>query len=268
MAVAVFFAFTACKTFTKKTSKKEEKKEEKKISKVLIKTNFGNMTLKLYDETPKHKENFIKLVKSGFYDGLLFHRVIDQFMIQGGDPESKNAPAGKMLGNGGPGYKIDAEFNEALFHKKGALAAARESDAVNPLKKSSGSQFYIVQGRKFSDKELNFYEEQQSLAKYIAAHPELNKKLNMYKQSGNREATIKLLTEIKNKADYTLIKIPEFKRNAYLNKGGTPHLDNSYTVFGELIEGFEVLDKIAGTKTDGNNRPVEDVSMTIELIEE
>ena len=235
---------------------------------ILIETAYGNMKIKLYDKTPKHKANFIKLAKQSFFDGLLFHRVINQFMIQGGDPDSKNAPAGKMLGNGGPGYEIDAEFNDSLFHKKGVIAAAREGDNVNPLKKSSGSQFYIVQGRTFSDEELDKLEEQSSLGNYIASHPEINKEATNYRITGNNSAFNKLIEAIKKQDNFKITKIPDYKRTIYKTIGGTPHLDNNYTVFGELVEGLDVIDKLAAVKTDKNDRPIEDVKMTIKVIVE
>lgn len=191
---------------------------------VLIKTSYGDMKVKLYDETPIHRDNFIKLIKEGFYTDLLFHRVISDFMIQGGDPESKNAPAGKRLGMGGPNYTLKAEFNPALIHKKGALSAARLSDGVNPDKESSGSQFYIVQGRKVSDIELANISAKKGI-QYTAKQMEI-----------------------------------------YANQGGTPFLDMEYTVFGEVIEGLEVIDKIAAVQKDRGDRPVVDIKMTIELI--
>ncbi len=193
---------------------------------VLMKTNCGDIKIILYDETPLHRDNFIKLVNEGFYDSLLFHRVINEFMIQGGDPNSKNSSSDKTLGNGGPGYTISAEINLKYYHKKGALAAARLSDNINPDKKSSGSQFYIVHGRKFKSEELN---------------------------------TI----GIRMKKSFTAEQI-----NTYKTIGGTPHLDDNYTVFGEITEGMDVVDKIAVVKTNQNNRPIEDVIIiSVEIIE-
>ncbi len=186
---------------------------------ILIKTNKGDIKIKLYNETPQHRDNFIKLVKEGFYEGTLFHRVIKNFMIQGGDPQSKNAAPGQRLGNGGPGYTIPAEFNDNLIHKKGALAAARQGDNVNPQKASSGSQFYIVQGKKYSQAELAMYE----------------KKLNKTFSAKQKEV-------------YTTI-------------GGTPFLDGEYTVFGEVVDGIEVVDEIANVQTQPGDRPVEDVKI-------
>jgi cyclophilin family peptidyl-prolyl cis-trans isomerase len=187
---------------------------------VVFNTTEGDFKVKLYDETPQHKENFIKLVKQGYYDGVLFHRVISDFMIQTGDPNSRTAKQGQMLGDGGPGYTIPAEFNPQYFHKKGALAAARQGDQVNPLKKSSGSQFYIVQGQPLSDSQL------QSLV---------------------------------NSARH--LPFTEEQIQAYTTEGGTPHLDDNYTVFGEVIEGIEVIDEIATVATDQRNRPVTDIKI-------
>ena len=191
-------------------------------TKVRIETPYGDMVVKLYDETPKHRDNFIKLVKEGFYDNLLFHRVIENFMIQGGDPDSKGAPAGKMLGMGDVGYTVPAEFVKGLYHKKGALSAARQGDAVNPAKASSGCQFYIVQGQVYP---------QEMFA--------------MFESRG--------------------LKLNEEQKQLYGTVGGTPHLDGDYTVFGEVIEGLDVIDKIAAVQTDRADRPVEDVWMKMRI---
>ena len=180
-------------------------------------TTLGVVKFKLYNETPQHRDNFLKLVNQKFYDSLLFHRVIKDFMIQGGDPESKNAKPGVMLGNGDVGYRVPAEFNSNLFHKKGALAAARDN---NPEKASSGCQFYIVHGKKFTDDDLNRMESQ------------------------------------------TKRTLPAEQREFYKTIGGTPHLDMGYTVYGEVIEGLDVIDKIAAVKTAPGDRPVEDVRIT------
>jgi len=190
------------------------------VVKFVIHTDYGDMKGFLYNETPKHRDNFKKLVEQGFYDSLLFHRVISGFMIQGGDPVSKNAKAGQPLGAGGPGYTVPAEFNPALIHKKGALSAARQGDQVNPQKASSGSQFYIVQGKKQSPSSLV-----QSPRKYNEA-----------------------------------------QMQTYETIGGTPFLDGSYTVFGEISEGLDVIDKIAAVQKDASDRPVQDVKMTIKIV--
>lgn len=191
---------------------------------VLIETDFGNMKVKLFDTTPKHRDNFVKLAKEGYYDGLLFHRVINQFMIQGGDPESRDAAPATALGNGGPGYTITAE--PGAPHIKGAIAAARLGDQVNPQKNSSGSQFYIVHGQPQSDEGLNAIERQKG------------------------------------------IKYSPEQRKLYKELGGTPFLDMDYTVFGEVVEGFDVLDKIAATPTSQfvQDRPNSDVKMKVRLL--
>jgi peptidyl-prolyl cis-trans isomerase B (cyclophilin B) len=186
---------------------------------VEIQTSMGTLTVRLYDETPLHRDNFIKLAESGFYEGTLFHRVINGFMIQGGDPDSKNAPAGKRLGIGGPGYTVPAEFVDTLVHIKGALAAARQGDAVNPKKESSGSQFYIVQGRPVPAGQLDGLEMQKR------------------------------------------IKYSEASRAVLTTQGGTPFLDMDYTVFGQVVKGLEIIDEIARVKTDGADRPQEDVKI-------
>jgi len=183
-------------------------------------TDSGTMVIRLSDATPLHRDNFLKLVKSGYYDGVLFHRVISQFMIQTGDPDSKGAPAGQPLGNGGPGYTIPAEIKPALFHRKGVIAAAREGDQVNPSKASSGSQFYIVQGKKFTDGAMDTLERRRNIV------------------------------------------IPADQREVYKTIGGSPHLDQQYTVFGQLIRGEEVLDRIASTPTSkaaDRDRPLQDI---------
>ena len=196
-----------------------------KATKLLIETSLGKIVVILYDETPLHKNNFIKLVGSGFYDNQLFHRVIKGFMIQGGDPDSKNATPGKMLGLGGPKYTIQAEIRPGLYHKKGALSAARLGDQVNPKKSSSGSQFYIVQGNVLTLEELNSLVKQRI---HGAFTPQQVK-------------------------DYTSI-------------GGAPHLDGSYTVFGEVITGLEIIDKIANSAVDANDRPLKDIKYTMKII--
>jgi len=190
----------------------------------MFETSKGNMVVKLYNETPAHRDNMIKLIKEGFYKDQLFHRVIKDFMIQGGDPHSTGAEKGQRLGSGGPGYTVPAEFNENLIHKKGALAAARKGDSVNPEQASSGSQFYLVQGRVLSPEELNILT-QRGVAAFTEESAEI-----------------------------------------YSTLGGTPHLDGSYTVFGEVIEGLEIIDIIASSPCDAYNRPIEDVIYSISII--
>jgi cyclophilin family peptidyl-prolyl cis-trans isomerase len=251
-----------------------EKKGEGTI--VLIKTDKGDITVRLYDETPKHRDNFLKLAKDGFYDGLIFHRVIKDFMIQGGDPNSKNAEPGQQLGNGGPGYTIDAEFNPKFFHKKGALSAARQGDNVNPEKKSSGSQFYIVQGEVIPEEKLAEAEKKMMHKKaesiFRKLYSEKGDSVRSLQQQGKQEEFTFLIERLqknafaeaeKNSTPFT----PE-QKEAYSTIGGTPHLDGGYTVFGEVIEGLNVIDSIATVKTAAANRPVEDIKMEIEIIQE
>lgn len=191
---------------------------------VQIETAFGNMTIQLYDATPQHRDNFIKLVEEGYYNDLLFHRVISGFMIQGGDPMSRNSNPAVGLGGGGPGYEVPAEFVDTLIHVKGALAAARTGDGVNPEKKSSGSQFYIVDGKPVTEAQLDQY-----------------------------EASKNFHYSMENRADY-------------LKYGGTPFLDREYTIFGRVVEGLDVIDKIAAQKTGRGDRPEKDVKMKMKVI--
>lgn len=247
---------------------------------VIISTIYGEMKVKLYNETPLHKANFIKLVSENFFDDLLFHRVIKDFMIQGGDPDSKNAKPEAELGNGGPGYNIPAEFVPGLFHKKGVLAAARESDQINPKKESSGSQFYIVQGKIFSNQELDMMEikinqniKNQIMGKILMLpdNEYLRLKLDSVKKLGSQEAMMKFIKELDPFAEKELEKQGRFKftteqRKIYSTIGGTPHLDGNYTVFGEVVEGFNVIDSIAKVKTGKSDRPIVDVKMKIRLV--
>ncbi|NEW82356.1 MAG: peptidylprolyl isomerase [Mariniphaga sp.] len=243
---------------------------------VLIKTQFGNMKVVLYNETPKHRDNFLKLAKAGYYDGVLFHRVIKDFMIQGGDPETRNAKPDQQLGNGGPGYEIDNEINPKFLHKKGALAAAREGDQTNPQKKSSGSQFYIVQGIVFPDNNIPALEAKgtEKLAQsYMRQLTMANEdSLKFYQKSANQIAFAilidKLQTEALAKAQKTPFKLTEEQKQVYTTIGGTPHLDGNYTVFGEVIEGLSVLDSIAAQPTGPNDRPQKDIKMEISVLNE
>ncbi len=251
--------------------------DDKKDYLVTIKTPHGDMKAILYDETPKHKENFLKLAKEGFYDSLLFHRIIDGFMIQGGDPESKNAEQGQRLGQGSPGYTIPAEFNKKFIHEKGALAAARKGGAGNPTKASSGSQFYIAQGKKYTEKELKKmtidYNNLYRLFSQLIQDPEFSDIKNSYmeaQQSGDgnkvQEIIIEAKEEIEKKFSIELdTPLTEKQIEVYTSIGGVPHLDNEYTVFGKVIDGLEVLDKIASQKKDRSDRPLEDIRMEISV---
>ena len=208
--LAVVFCLSACE-------------QGEKFTYAEVETDFGTMKLKLYNSTPKHRDNFIKLAKEGFYEDLLFHRVISGFMAQGGDPNSKDAPPGMALGSGGPGYQIDAEI--ARPHIKGALAAARTGGPSNPEKRSSGSQFYIVQGQIQTDAQLNQTERQKG------------------------------------------IQYNEEQRRLYKEIGGAPFLDMDYTVYGEVVEGLEIIDQMCAVATDRGNRPVEDMKMKVRIVE-
>lgn len=242
----------------------------KKETQVLIKTTFGDIIIKLYNETPNHRDNFIKLVKKGTYDSLLFHRVIQNFMIQGGDPESKRAEAGKMLGEGDVGYTIPAEFVPSLYHKKGVIAAARNGDLENPTLASSGCQFYIVQGKVFTDSMLNLTGNRIAKQQYyneVLNRPS-NKNLRdrmMKNQMEGRMDSVQILSSKMRPQQDSLFaargphKFSEQARNDYKTIGGTPHLDGAYTVYGEVVEGMDVVEKIAAVKVDANARPLSDV---------
>ncbi len=250
---------------------------------ILISTPYGNMKVKLFNETPLHRDNFIKLVKQGFYDSLLFHRVINQFMIQGGDPDSKFANDTALLGNGDVDYWIPAEFNKKLYHKKGMLAAAREDDEVDPDKESSGSQFYIVMGKTFDSAGLrkaelrvnkNLIQKINSNVAFSGKSKELWKYYMRLTTEGKedslknarRQLTDPVSIERYEKtAHFTFT--PE-QRKTYATLGGTPHLDMNYTIFGEVVEGLDVIDKIAAVKTDKNDRPKENVRMKMSIIRE
>ncbi len=244
---------------------------------VLIHTNYGEIKVKLYNETPLHRDNFIKLVKKGVYDSLLFHRVINEFMIQGGDPESKNAKPGKKLGDGTLGYTVPAEFVEGIYHKKGVLAAAREGDDINPEKASSASQFYLVQGKVFSEEELNALEQKMRDKKFarllglFLEDPKNRDIRNAYTRAtrqGNRAVLDSLNRTImpEFQEELSQVKLNESQRELYTSTGGTPHLDGSYTVFGEVVQGLNVLDSIAGVQTDKNDRPVQDVVFSVSIL--
>ena len=260
-----FCGLIACKTGTKKGEDMD------KETLVKIETTAGDIKVKLYNETPKHRDNFIKLVKDGMYEGTLFHRVIKDFMIQAGDPDSKNAPKGKMLGAGDVGYTIPAEFvYPKFFHKKGALSAARQGDNVNPKKESSGCQFYIVTGKVYNDSTWLSMESQMNETKINVIFNTLAQKhmKEIYKmRKANDETGLYDLQEkLFAEAQEIAAKQPEFhftpeQIEAYTTVGGTPHLDGEYTVFGEVVEGMDVVDKIQQVKTDRSDRPEEDVKI-------
>ena len=235
---------------------------------VEIQTSEGDITVRLFGDTPKHRDNFLKLVKEGYYDNVLFHRVINEFMVQTGDPDSKAAPVGKMLGSGGPGYTLDAEIvYPAHFHKRGALAAARQGDQVNPERRSSGSQFYIVTGKAYNDSTLSQMERQIDMMQKQQIFNDLTKQyqdsiMNMRRnrdQAGLQALQEELIAITEKKAAENPASLTPAQREAYTTKGGTPHLDGQYTVFGEVVSGMDVVDKIEKAETDGNDRPVKDI---------
>ena len=241
---------------------------------VKIQTMLGDIVVRLYDETPIHRDNFIKLAKEGYYDGTLFHRVIKDFMIQGGDPDSKGAPAGKMLGVGGPDYTLEAEIKDGLFHKRGALAAARQGDQVNPERRSSGSQFYIVWGQVYNERQLRQFSKQLKMQRMqdifnqlAAAHKaEIMQMRRERNRAGLQELQDRLAAEAeKQAAGYT--GLSEEQQRIYYTVGGTPHLDGQYTVFGEVEQGLDVVEMIQSSSTGRGDRPVDDIEMRVSVID-
>lgn len=245
----------------------------------VIETEFGNMTIRLFDETPLHRDNFKKLVADSFYNGTLFHRVIPGFMVQGGDPDSKSATKGQRLGTGNLNYTVQAEFVDSLIHKKGALAAARQPDQVNPLRSSSGSQFYIVQGSPVQKELFGRIEQginnskKRSLGQKIfndTANIKLRLNYMNARTNNNQDSMNFYGAQIEEKINLAFagqeFKYNEKQKALYDSLGGAPHLDGQYTVFGEVIEGLGIIDSIANCKKDGTDRPLEDVKMTIKKL--
>ena len=261
-----FIALTACNAGSKRQTNHHMENEKRTL--VKLETTMGNITVALYNETPKHRDNFIKLVKEGVYDSTLFHRVIKQFMIQAGDPDSKNASDTAMLGSGDVGYTIPAEFNPKFFHKKGVLAAARQGDDVNPEKASSGCQFYIATGRKFTAPQLlgmeNKINEQREEALFDSLARQHMKEIYKMRKAGDNAGLLELQDTLEAQARELADKEEKFRFTpeqikAYSTIGGAPHLDGSYTVFGEVTEGMEVVDNIEIAKTNRADRPIENI---------
>lgn len=234
---------------------------------------LGDITVRLYDETPIHRDNFLKLAKEGYYDGTLFHRVIKGFMIQGGDPDSKDAPAGKMLGVGGPDYTLQAEIKDNLFHKRGALAAARQGDEVNPERRSSGSQFYIVWGQVYNEGQLRQFSKQLRMQKvqdvFNALAAEHKAEIMQMRRDRNRAALQELQDKLVAEAESKVGKegLTEEQVQLYSTLGGTPHLDGQYTVFGEVEEGLDIVEMIQGSATGRADRPLDDIEMRMVVVE-
>ncbi len=257
-------------SFTNCTS---QNKDTENRTKIQLETNKGTILLALYNETPKHRNNFIKLTKQHFFDGTLFHRVIDNFMIQGGDPDSKNANPGVALGNGGPGYEILAEIrvNEGIIHKKGALAAARNGDDINPKRNSAGSQFYLVKGKVFTEEQLKNMEKSKNAKlrrKLITSFKkeyksEIDSLVQLQKNTKDTISLQQFVANLNLKIDSIVAEkgfhFTEKQLTTYTTIGGVPHLDGGYTVFGEIIEGQDIVDEISELKTDERDRPLEDV---------
>lgn len=239
---------------------------------VKIETMLGDIVVRLYDETPIHRDNFVKLAKEGYYDGTLFHRVIKNFMIQGGDPDSKGAPAGKMLGVGGPDYTLQAEIQDGLFHKRGALAAARQGDEVNPERRSSGSQFYIVWGQVYNENQLRQFSKQLRMQKvqdvFHALASDHRAEIMQMRREKNRAGLQELQDKLVAEAESQVGSdgLTENQMKLYSTIGGTPHLDGQYTVFGEVEEGLDVVELIQGSATGRADRPLDDIEMRMVVI--
>lgn len=246
------------------------------MASISISTPQGNIKVRLYDETPLHRDNFLKLAREGFYNGTLLHRIIENFMIQGGDPESKDAKPKKNLGTGGPGYTLPAEIVDGLFHKRGALAAARLGDEVNPNRESSGSQFYIVWGQTYSlaklkqlEKQIVMQREQQVFAQLAAEHRE---EIMNFRRSRNREGLSdlqeRLTTEAKRQVQAKGPVFTDEMCQVYETIGGTPFLDGQYTVFGEVTEGLDVVERLQQSATSPTDRPLEDICIEMSINED
>ena len=264
LTLAVWGMMLACTDSQQKSKSMNQGNE----TLVRLETTEGNIIVKLYDETPKHRDNFIKLAKEGVYDSTLFHRVIKNFMIQAGDPQSKTASDTATLGSGDVGYTLPAEINPKFFHKRGVLAAARLGDEVNPNRESSGCQFYIVTGRKFSEAQMINMENQMNEARLDNIFNELARKhmKEIYKmrKANDTEGLLELQDSLEAQARAQVAKEPALKYSkeqiqAYTTIGGAPHLDGSYTIFGEVIEGMEIVDKIEKVKTNRADRPKKDI---------
>ena len=241
----------------------------------VISTKFGEMIVRLYDATPEHKANFLKLAKEGFYDSTTFHRIIEGFMVQGGDPNSKDDNL-RNDGQGGPGYTLPAEIVRGYIHKKGALAAARMGNDTNPDMRSSGSQFYIVHGRQRTERDVdqllaqaNNNIEQGLISTYVGSpeNTEVKQRIDQAIMDGNTGIVSEIITEIKPLAtkDFDPLVYTPQQREVYMTQGGVPYLDGSYTVFGEVVQGLAVVDSIVQVKKSYADRPLEDIPMIVRV---
>jgi cyclophilin family peptidyl-prolyl cis-trans isomerase len=272
LILIILFSVISCQSPTKQEEQKVEKVKEPIV---LIETSMGNIKVKIYNETPIHRDNFLKLVKEGFYNDILFHRIIKDFMIQAGDPDTKiPLDEKKVYGATDTGYKLPAEFNSKLFHKKGALAAAREGDMENPEKKSSGSQFYIVQGKVFTQKELiELAKRKNDNLKTLTYNNLIMEKAESLMDKGQEPDYNKIAASLQDTLKEVLSKIEPYdfapeKVDFYTSVGGTPHLDGDYTVFGEVIEGLEIVDKIASVETNKVDMPLKPIKITMKVLSE
>ena len=245
------------------------------MSKVKIQTSLGDITVRLYDETPLHRDNFLKLAKEGYYDGTLFHRVIKDFMIQGGDPDSRTATPTQMLGTGGPDYTLEAEIKPELFHRRGTLAAARQGDEVNPERRSSGSPFYISWGQVYNEGQLRQLERQLTMMaeqqRFQQLAAERKAEIMQLRRNRDRDGLMALQEQLAAmaKADAKNAgTLSDAQREAYTTVGGVPHLDGQYTVFGEVTEGLDIVERIQNTETRPGDRPVQDIRILATVVEE
>ena len=266
MVVLTLISCSANNTESASESAAQPQTTNSKMTKVKLETTMGDIVVELYDETPQHRDNFVKLVQEGYYDGVLFHRVIKDFMIQTGDGNSKTAGPDATLGDGDPGYTIPAEFvYPKYFHKRGALAAARTGDQVNPERRSSGSQFYIVTGKIYSSDELKMMTQRlkQDIFRRLVNenHAQIETLQRNQDNEGLNELQNRLIQQTEAEAAQSPFSLTDEQIDAYTSVGGTPHLDGQYTVFGQVIEGMDVVDKIQNTPTGRMDRPVSDIKI-------
>ncbi len=272
IVISLLMIVTACsgRPAKKHSTNKKLMTNTENMVRVEVKTSLGDIVLGLYNETPKHRDNFVKLVKEGYYNGVLFHRVIKDFMIQTGDGDSKTATSDQMLGSGDPGYTIEAEFvYPKYFHKKGALAAARTADQVNPERRSSGSQFYIVTGKVYKPEQLSMMEKQMAsqqmqdiFQRLASTHRDEIKKMMLAKDTaGVEKLRQEIIAQTEVEAAKNPAKFTEEQKKAYTTVGGTPHLDGQYTVFGEILSGMNVVDAIQSVETGKADRPKKDIKV-------